>query len=143
MGIALLFADVLVQLSDAVLLLEGNLSDLLLDHLSLGLDQVVRVVDLSTPVLRGRVNVDDSIAFTALNRLDDVKEDFGVVEGVVSPDDVLEAGENHELILEREGRPLLNHPVEGIAHDGDKHVQECDRQSSARLRRGHPVRGES
>ena len=126
MGIALLFADVLVQLSDAVLLLEGNLSDLLLDHLSLGLDQVVRVVDLSTPVLRGRVNVDDSIAFTALNGLDDVKEDFGVVEGVVSPDDVLEAGENHELILEREGRPLLNHPVEGIAHDGDKHVQECD-----------------
>ena len=126
LGIALLFTDVLVQLSDAALLLEGNLRNLLLDRLSLGLDQVVRVVDFSTPVLRGRVDIDDSIAITALDGLNDVKEDFGVVEGVVRPDDVFEAGENHELILEREGRSLLNHPIEGIAHDSDKHVQERD-----------------
>ena len=126
LNLALLLVDNIIELTDLFVLLWGDLVDLLADLVRPRLDQIMSVEDFASPVHRGWVNVDISIVFYALLRLNNVEEDFGFIKNAVRSDNILEAGKDHELVLQRERRSLLDHAIEGIAHDGNKHVKEGD-----------------
>ena len=121
--LGLLFAD---QGDDFIIfdtLLACNRLELLGELFGFGLDQAVSVEDFSAPIF---ITVCATLIFNAGHRLNHIKENFGVVNRLVGADNVLHAGQDHELVFEGEGGPLLDHSVKSVAHDRDQHVQHCD-----------------
>ena len=64
--------------------------------------------------------------------LNNVQENLGVIKGPVRSDDILHAGEDHELVFQAEGGPLLDHTIESVAHDRDQHIQERNLHDESR-----------
>ena len=88
----------------------------------------MRVVYLTTPVI-GRA-IDSSVVLVVLLRLNDVEEEFGKIALVIDDASfrhyIHVFSQNHESVLQREGRLLIDHLVKSVGHDRDEHVEDGD-----------------
>ena len=87
------------------------------------LDEVMGVVRLSPPAVRLVV---DPFITLAGRRHNDIQEQLGVIVRLFRADHAPHCRQDHQLVLEREGGPLLNHALKCVGHDCNEHVQECD-----------------